>query len=132
VYVSTESDRERTVNSGLKGEGQMLRMITSSQAQAGGEDVLGMIYRGKIRKTSTWVETDALLITEVTGEPFLRYFMIVITDEVTEDDVLELNRLADELGKNLPDCVVERERHSGPHRFFPGSNYFDLVTVYGG
>jgi hypothetical protein len=111
----------------------MLRMITSEEAQAGGrEDVLETIYGGKVHKTSTWVETDALLITEVTGEPFHRYFMIVITNDVTEDDVLELNRLAAELGKNLPDCVVERERYEMPHRFFPGSKHFDLVTVYGG
>ena len=109
----------------------MLRLITSQEAEADKGDVLGMIYRGKIRTTRTWVETDALLITEVLGESF-RYFLLVLTDEVTEDDADQLHRLARELGKNLCDCVVERERVNKQHSRFPGSKYFDLVTVYGG
>jgi hypothetical protein len=109
----------------------MLRLITSQEAEADKGDVLGMIYRGKIRTTRTWVETDALLITEVLGESF-RYFLLVLTDEVTEDDADQLHRLARELRKNLCDCVVERERVDKQHSRFPGSKYFDLVTVYGG
>lgn len=110
----------------------MLRLITSQDAEADKRDVLGEIYGGSISSTRTWVETASLLITECVGEPFGRYFMIVITNEVDEEDVLELHRLAGELGKNLCDCVVERERVLNPHPFFPGSQYFDLVTVYGG
>lgn len=110
----------------------MLRLITSQRAVPAQEDVLGMIYSGKVTATRTWVETGALLVTEVQGTPFGRYFMIVITNDVDEDDRDELQRLADELGKNLPDCVVERERVEEGHPFFPGSKYFDLVTVYGG
>jgi len=110
----------------------MLHMITSREASAPRSDVQGMIYRGEVTTTRTWVETDAILVTEVLGEPFGQYFMLVITDLFTEEDTDELARLADELGKNLPDCVVERERVNAPHRFFPGSSYFDLVTVYGG
>lgn len=114
------------------GGGLMLRLTTSQEAKPLAGDVLGMIYGGKISSTRTWVETSALLVTECLGEPFGRYFILVITNEVDEDDMTELARLAEELGKNLPDCVVERERHEIPHRFFPGSKYFDLVTVYGG
>ncbi|BET51784.1 hypothetical protein RGQ21_67660 [Kitasatospora aureofaciens] len=112
--------------------GHMLQLITSQEASADSGDVLKEIYGGKVETTQTWVETGALLITEVTGQPFGQYFMLVITDAVDEDDVLELHRLAGELGKNLCDCVVERERVFKPHPFFPGSKYFDLVTVYGG
>jgi hypothetical protein len=110
----------------------MLRLISSREAVEAPGDVLGKIYGGKIDTTRTWVETSALLVTEVLGEPFRRYFMIVMTNDIDEDDVSELHRLAMELGKNLPDCVVERERHEEAHPFFPGSKYFDLVTVYGG
>jgi hypothetical protein len=91
-----------------------------------------MISEGKIDSATTWVETSALLITRVTGKPFQQYFMIVMTDLLDEDDVDELRRLEAELGKSLADCVVERERIHKPHRSFPGSRYFDLVTVYGG
>jgi hypothetical protein len=109
----------------------MLRLISSQTAAAVG-DVLGMIYAGKISTTRTWVETSALLVTEIIGQPFGKYYMLVITNDVTEDDWMELSRLAQELGKSLPDCVVERERCDNPHPFFPGSRHFDLVTVYGG
>lgn len=110
----------------------MLRLITSQEANLVQEDVLRLIYSGSVTETRTWVETGALLVTEVRGNPFGRYFMVVITNDVDEDDRDELQRLADELGKNLPDCVVEQERANNPHPFFPGSKYFDLVTVYGG
>lgn len=110
----------------------MLRLITPGTAVADSGSTLEMIYGGTIDTTRTWVETDALLITECLGEPFGRYFMIVITSDVTEDDVDQLRRLSLELGKDLSDCVVERERVNKAHRFFPGSKYFDLVTVYGG
>lgn len=110
----------------------MLRLITSDEATAAEDDVLGMIYGGTIEETRTWVETSALLVTECLGQPFGRYFMLVITNDVCEDDVIELHRLSVELGKSLADCVVEREREHEPHPFFPGSLYFDLVTVYGG
>ncbi|MGC9439271.1 hypothetical protein [Streptomyces sp. WG5] len=110
----------------------MLQLITSQEAAADRGDVLGMIYGGKVETTRTWVETGALLVSEVVGKPFGRYYMLVITNDVDEDDVTELARLAGELGKNLPDCVVERERVDRPHPFFPGSKFFDLVMVYGG
>lgn len=110
----------------------MLRLITSEEAREAASDTLGMIYTGKVDGTKTWVETDALLVTEVLGEPFGRYFMIVMTDDFSEDDRDELDRLEAELGKSLADCVVERERHEQPHPFFPGSTSFVLVTVYGG
>ena len=110
----------------------MLRMISSHEASAPRADVQGMIDGGKVYTTRTWVETEALLVTEVLGEPFGRYYMIVVTDQADEDDEIELNRLADELGKNLPDCVVERMRVDSPHPWYPGSSYFYLVTLYGG
>lgn len=109
----------------------MLRLITSQVAQAEG-DVLGMIYAGKIDTTRTWVETSALLVTEVVGRPFGRYFMIVLTDGFSEDDRDELDRLEAELGNKLANCVVERESYEGAHPFFPGSTSFYLVTLYGG
>jgi hypothetical protein len=110
----------------------MVRLLASQDVLAGRVDVLKVIYTGTVQTTRTWVETSALLITEVLGEPFQRYFMIVMTNDVNEDDVTELDRLERELGKNLSDCVVERERVQKPHSRFPGSKYFDLVTVYGG
>lgn len=112
--------------------GLMLRLITSQEAKPAQGDVLELIYSGKVTETRTWVETGALLVTEVLGEPFGRYFMIVITNDMDEDDRDELAKLSGELGKNLPDCVVERERVNNTHPRFPGSKYFDLVTVYGG
>jgi hypothetical protein len=110
----------------------MLRLITSQEACAAGEDVLGMIYGGTIAETRTWVETSAMLVTEVTGKPFGRYFMVVMTNDFSEDDRDELDRLRQELGRNLPDCVVEVETHEKAHPFFPGSKSFNLVTLYGG
>jgi hypothetical protein len=91
-----------------------------------------MIYGGSVDKTSTWVETSALWVTEVVGVPFGRYFMIVITNDFSEDDRDELDALERELGKSLRDCVVEREHYETPHPDFPGSSSFYLVTVYGG
>lgn len=110
----------------------MLRLIASQGASATDEDVQGMIYTGTITTTRTWVETSALLVTEVQGKPFGTYYMLVITNDITEDDVLELHRLEGELGKKLTECVVEREHEDEPHPFFPGSKNFDLVTIYGG
>ncbi|MEU9258991.1 hypothetical protein AB0D68_10955 [Streptomyces sp. NPDC048212] len=96
------------------------------------EDVLGMIYGGTITETRTWVETSAMLVTECLGEPFGRYFVVVMTNHFSEDDRDELDRLQAELGRNLPDCVVEAETYEKAHPFFPGSSSFNLVTVYGG
>ncbi|MFD5069151.1 hypothetical protein ACFWNC_14650 [Streptomyces sp. NPDC058369] len=110
----------------------MLRLITRQETVEVSDDVAGMIYGGEIVSTSTWVETDALIVTEVQGRPFGRYFLLVITDQVREDDVAELQRLSDELGKSLSECVVEKERCFEPHPWFPGSSHYDLVTVYGG
>lgn len=110
----------------------MLRLITSRGTEVSRGDALGMIYGGKIDKTRTWVETDALLVTEVLGEPFGRYYMVVMTNDFSEDDRDELDALEKELGKSLKDCVVEREHHVKPHRFFPGSKSFYLVTLYAG
>ncbi|MEU0159009.1 hypothetical protein ABZ154_09240 [Streptomyces sp. NPDC006261] len=110
---------------------QLITSIAAVQAPAG-DDVLGMIYGGTIEETRTWVETSALLITECIGRPFGRYYMLVITNEVDASDVEELHRLSTELGRSLSECVVEKERMHQEHPFFPGSEYFDLVTVYGG
>lgn len=110
----------------------MLQLITSQEASADRGDVLGMIYGGTARTTKTWSEKAGLLITEVSGEPFIRYFQLTICNNICAEGVTELTRLAGELGKNLPDCVVERERVSEPHPWYPGSKYFDLVMVYGG
>ncbi|MEU0912149.1 hypothetical protein [Streptomyces althioticus] len=110
----------------------MLRLITSEEPVQASADVLGMIYGGTITTTQTWVETSALLVTKVLGEPFGCYYLVVMTSDLDEDDISELDRLSRELGKDLRDCVVERERHNKAHRFFPGSTYFDLVTLYRG
>jgi hypothetical protein len=110
----------------------MLRLITSEEAAGASGDVLDLIYKGKVETTRRRVQTSNLLITEVQGQPYGRYFQLIITDGVDEEDVDELRRLSDELGKNLPDCVVKRTRVEEPHPWFPGSSYFDLVMVYGG
>lgn len=110
----------------------MVRTITSREIQAPAGDVLGMINAGKVRKTRTWVETSALLVTECLGEPFGRYFQIVVTNDADEDDWDELEALSQELGKKVTDCVAETMHVDKPHSFFPGSRSFDLVTVYGG
>lgn len=110
----------------------MLRLITRQETVEVPDDVVGMIYGGHVDSTRTWVETDALIVTEVRGRPFGRYYVLVITDQVCDDDVAELQRLSTEVGKSLADCVVEKDRHFNPHPEFPGSSYFDLVTVYGG
>lgn len=110
---------------------QLITSIAAAQASAGA-DVLGMIYGGSIEETRTWVETAALLITECVGQPFGKYYMLVITNEVDASDAEELHRLSTQLGRSLSECVVERERVHQEHPFFPGSKYFDLVTVYGG
>lgn len=113
--------------------GCMLRLISSQEASTSAEeDVLKMIYGGSITKTHTWVETSALLVTKCQGQPFGTYYVIVLTNDFCEDDISELDRLEGELGKKLDDCVVERERYEGAHPFFPGSQYFHLVTIYGG
>jgi hypothetical protein len=91
-----------------------------------------MISQGRIDAATTWVETSALLVTKVTGEPFQQYFMLVITNMMDEEDVDELRRLEGELGKSLADCVVEREWYEKAHPAFPGSTSFHVVTVYGG
>ncbi|MEU0952809.1 hypothetical protein ABZ353_10770 [Streptomyces niveus] len=108
----------------------MLHMITSEAVVA--EDALGMIYGGTVDSTQTWVETSAMLVTVCKGKPFGTYFILVLTDAVTAEDLVELQRLEVELGKKLDDCVVERERYDKPHRFFPGSRSFQLVTLYAG
>ncbi|WP_395759491.1 hypothetical protein OIE82_27195 [Streptomyces althioticus] len=110
----------------------MVRTITSREIQAPAGDALGMINAGTVNTTRTWVETSALLVTEICGEPFGRYFLIVVTNDVDEDDWDELERLSQELGKNVAECVVEREHIDSPHPWFPGSQFFDLVTVHGG
>lgn len=111
----------------------MLQTIMMSQeAVTAQEETLKLIYGGTVTTTSDWVETTALSVTEVLGEPFGRYFSIVMTNDLNQDDVEELVRLERELGKKLNDCVVERERINNPHPWFPGSRYFDLVTIYGG
>ena len=110
----------------------MLRLITSQEAKPAGEDVLGMIYGGTITKTHTWVETSAMLVTACIGKPFGRYFMVIMTNDFSEDDRDELDRLQQEIGKNLSDCVVEVERYEKAHPFFPGSSSFNLVTLYAG
>lgn len=110
----------------------MLRLITSRETVQAPTDVLGMIYGGTIDETHTWVETSALLVTKCQGKPFGTYFMIVITNDAGLDETSELNRLSTEIGKSLSECVVEKERVENAHPFFPGSRYFDLVTVYGG
>jgi hypothetical protein len=107
-------------------------LITSEEAQEAKSDVLGMIYEGKVDTTSTWVETSALLITKVVGEPFRQYFVITMTNDLTEDDIDELRRLEGELEKSLADCVVERDSYNKPHSFFPGSLSFTTVMIYGG
>src|SRR5690606_29129481 len=81
--------------------GPMLRLITSQGVQVPAGDALGMIYGGSVDTTRTWVETSALLVTECIGRPFDRYFMIVITNDVNEDDIGELHRLEAEVGKKL-------------------------------
>jgi len=110
----------------------MLRLITSQDAVRGHEEVLGMIYGGTIDSTSTWVETSALLVTEIQGRPYGRYFVVVLTNDSSEDDRDELDRLQVELGRPLPECVVEREAFRSPHAFFPGSTSFYMITLYGG
>ncbi|MFE8916865.1 hypothetical protein [Streptomyces globisporus] len=96
------------------------------------EDVLEKISSGTVDNTRTWVETPALLVTECQGQPFGQYFMLVITNDAGPDEATELSRLSTEIGKSLSECVVEKLRIEKPHPFFPGSQYFDLVTVYGG
>ncbi|GAA1434597.1 hypothetical protein GCM10009601_59320 [Streptomyces thermospinosisporus] len=108
----------------------MLDMITPTEADH--SKALELIYSGKIETTRTWVETEAMLIAEVIGEPFGRYYQLVITDLVDQDDVAELNRLETELGKPLGECIIEKEHHDNRHSFFPGSQSFDLLTIYAG
>jgi hypothetical protein len=58
--------------------------------------------------------------------------MVVITNDAGEDETEELHRLEKELGKSLRGCVIEKEHRDKPHSFFPGSQSFDLVTIYAG
>jgi hypothetical protein len=88
--------------------------------------------RARGGETRTWVETGAMLISEVQGEPFGKYYVAVITNDADEDDTAELRRLEKELGRSLRGCIIETEHHDNPHRFFPGSRSFDLVTIYAG
>lgn len=106
----------------------MLRLITSHESRA---DAQGMIYAdGEIHSIDEWVRTDALLVEEVRGEPFRRYYLITATDVFSEDDRDELDRLEAELGRKLADCVVDREKVDQPAEGFPGSSFFYLVTLY--
>lgn len=108
----------------------MLEMITPDGTDH--SKALETIYSATIDTTRTWVETDALLVTEAQGEPFGKYYTVVITNDAGEDETEELHRLEKELGRSLRECIIETEHHDNPHRFFPGSRSFDLVTIYVG
>ncbi|MET7296328.1 hypothetical protein ABZS79_30185 [Streptomyces griseoloalbus] len=108
----------------------MLEILTPTEADH--SKALELIYGGEIDTTTTWVESTAMLITEVRGKPFGRYFRIVITNDAMESDAAELTRLEQELGKSLGGCIIEKEHHGEPHSFFPGSKSFDLLMVYAG
>lgn len=108
----------------------MLDMITPTEADH--SKALEMIHGGTVDTTRTWVRTDALLVTEVQGEPFGKYYIAVITNDAGEDETEELHRLEKELSQSLGECIIEKEHHDNPHRFFPGSRSFDLVTLYAG
>lgn len=110
----------------------MLQMIERQGTEGAASDVQGMIHGGVATGTSTWDETMAMTITEVQGEPYGRYFQVVITDQAGSVDVDVLLKLERELGKNLEDCVVTRKRKHKEHPWYPGSTYFDLVTLYAG
>ncbi|MFJ8859752.1 hypothetical protein ACIRD8_15095 [Streptomyces sp. NPDC102451] len=115
----------------VRNEGDnMLDMLTPN----GGDHskALEMINTGTIETTRTWVETSALIVTECLGAPFGKYYVVVVTDDAGDDDTKELHRLSAELGKPLGDCIIEKEHHDKPHRWFPGSQSFDLLTVYAG
>lgn len=108
----------------------MLEILTPNGTDR--SKALELIYRGTIHTTRIRVMTDSMKITEALGEPFRRYFLVVLTNLCDEDDEAELARLEKELGKPLGDCIVEKEHHDQPHPWFPGSSSFDLVTLYAG
>lgn len=109
----------------------MLEVIMSCEPVTGSKEILEMIKRGTITRGVPWSETSALLVTELQAD-FGRYFKITIADTAGPREVAELAKLEVELGKNLDNCVVSSMRHDRPHRFFPGSKWFNIVTIYGG
>jgi hypothetical protein len=113
-------------------EGHMLHLITRQEAIEAPQDVQGMIHGGTATHTEVWDETMAMLILEVHGQPFGRYFQLFITDLVDQVDAEVLEVLSAELGKSLADCVVGRKRVFKEHPDFVGSKYYDSVMVYGG
>ncbi|MEV0495427.1 hypothetical protein [Streptomyces atratus] len=110
----------------------MLDKIRAWEPGADLSEALEMISTGAIDTTRTWVESSSMVVTECLGTPFGRYYILVITNDVDADDIEELHRLESELGQPLGNCIIEKEHHDNPHRFFPGSQSFDLLTVYAG
>ncbi|MGW0081511.1 hypothetical protein [Streptomyces sp. NPDC003393] len=107
-------------------------MLEITQSEADRSKALELIYGAEISTTRTWVETDSLLVTEVLGGPFGKYYAVVITNHAGEGETEELTRLEGELGKPLGECIIEKEHHAKEHPWFPGSKSFDLLTLYAG
>ncbi|MFE9309745.1 hypothetical protein ACFYM5_18910 [Streptomyces sp. NPDC006706] len=93
--------------------------------------VLKMISEGTIHKGEEWEFTANVMITELDAD-FGRYYKITIPDTAGKAEEADLALLEEKLGKPLKECIVKREHHDRPHRFFLGSKSFDLVTLYAG
>lgn len=131
-YVCSVNGDALSVSSGPKGRARMLQTIMSPEVQCDRTESLREIDGGEITGTRIWSVTEYLRVTEAQGEPFGRYFLILMTDQAGQDEANELLRLEGELGKPLKDCIIRRVRRNRPHKDFPDSQYFDLITIYGG